>query len=376
MDDSEFSKIPQIINIIGSRGSGKSTLIIDILSKIINKKNKNKLKIVSPQEKITDFYKSHGFTNDIIYDNPNDNNLLKFIVDIQNEYKNSRKENEEKDKNNLIKGCIVFDDCISSRIIQNELIGNLIYNSKIFGLTIIITQQYPYRFHPSFINNIDKTIIFQDYSAINRKRYYDYYGGMFPTFDSFMKLFEQITKELYTAIVLSKKTPAKFSDVVSWYKVDKTTNNRNDNIINGINELAQKLKVDLDGIVYATKLTIEEIILDMTIKVNSIQKQFEDNKNKLIDEYKIKYNQQVVNNSKMFNNILDNDESSDELDLTDSCELFFNYNNAKNSVNSILGMIPTNQQFGYSADPYGGLMASNLTTNPYNIDYLRRLGLI
>jgi hypothetical protein len=59
-----------------------------------------------------------------------------------------------------------------------------------------------------------------------------------------------------------------------------------------------------------------------------------------------------------------------------SYDLQTDYNNAKNSVNSILGMIPTNQQFGYSADPYGGLMASNLTTNPYNIDYLRRLGLI
>ncbi len=59
-----------------------------------------------------------------------------------------------------------------------------------------------------------------------------------------------------------------------------------------------------------------------------------------------------------------------------SSDLQRDYNNAKNSVNSILGIIPTNQQFGYSADPYSGLMASNLTTNPYNIDYLRRLGLI
>ena len=59
-----------------------------------------------------------------------------------------------------------------------------------------------------------------------------------------------------------------------------------------------------------------------------------------------------------------------------SSDLQISYNNAKNSVNSILGIIPTNQQFGYSADPYGGLMASNLTTNPYNIDYLKRLGLI
>ncbi len=59
-----------------------------------------------------------------------------------------------------------------------------------------------------------------------------------------------------------------------------------------------------------------------------------------------------------------------------SSDLQRDYNNAKNSVNSILGIIPTNQQFGYSTDPYGGLMASNLTTNPYNIDYLKRLGLI
>ena len=59
-----------------------------------------------------------------------------------------------------------------------------------------------------------------------------------------------------------------------------------------------------------------------------------------------------------------------------SSQLQTDYNNAKNNVNNILGITPTNQQFGYSADPYGGLMASNLTTNPYNIDYLKRLGLI
>jgi len=59
-----------------------------------------------------------------------------------------------------------------------------------------------------------------------------------------------------------------------------------------------------------------------------------------------------------------------------SSDLQTDYNNAKNNINSLLGITPPSQQFGYSADPYGGLMASNLTTNPYNIDYLRRLGLI
>ena len=59
-----------------------------------------------------------------------------------------------------------------------------------------------------------------------------------------------------------------------------------------------------------------------------------------------------------------------------SSSLQTDYNNAKNSINSILGITPPSQQFGYSADPYSGLMASNLTTNPFNIDYLITRGLI
>ena len=56
-----------------------------------------------------------------------------------------------------------------------------------------------------------------------------------------------------------------------------------------------------------------------------------------------------------------------------SSKLQTDYNNAKNNINSILGV---NQQFGYSTDPYGGLMASNLADNPFNIEYMKTRGLI
>jgi len=59
-----------------------------------------------------------------------------------------------------------------------------------------------------------------------------------------------------------------------------------------------------------------------------------------------------------------------------SSDLQTSYNNAKNSVNSILGMTPTNQQFGYSAQPYGLLSSTNMADNPYNIPYLQQRGLI
>jgi hypothetical protein len=52
------------------------------------------------------------------------------------------------------------------------------------------------------------------------------------------------------------------------------------------------------------------------------------------------------------------------------------YNNAKTNINSLLGITPTTQQFGYSTQPYGLLSSTNLASNPFNIDYLRTRGLI
>jgi len=52
------------------------------------------------------------------------------------------------------------------------------------------------------------------------------------------------------------------------------------------------------------------------------------------------------------------------------------YNNAKNNINSILGITPVSQQFGYSTQPYGLLSNTNMAANPFNIDYLRTRGLI
>jgi hypothetical protein len=52
-----------------------------------------------------------------------------------------------------------------------------------------------------------------------------------------------------------------------------------------------------------------------------------------------------------------------------SSSLQTSYNNAKNTINNLLGITPPSQQFG-------GLMSSNLASNPFNIDYLTQRGLI
>jgi len=59
-----------------------------------------------------------------------------------------------------------------------------------------------------------------------------------------------------------------------------------------------------------------------------------------------------------------------------SSSLETSYNQAKANVNNLLGVGNLQGQFGYSTQPYGGLSASNLATNPFNIPYLQQRGLI
>jgi hypothetical protein len=59
-----------------------------------------------------------------------------------------------------------------------------------------------------------------------------------------------------------------------------------------------------------------------------------------------------------------------------SSSLQTSYNNAKNTINNLLGITPLSQQFGYSAQPYGLLNSTNMASNLLNIDYLKQRGLI
>jgi hypothetical protein len=78
--------------------------------------------------------------------------------------------------------------------------------------------------------------------------------------------------------------------------------------------------------------------------------------------------------SSMVNQYFNNLGTSSQSPLSSSLET--SYNAAKANINNLLGITPPSQQFGYSAQPYGLLSSTNVTSNPFNIDYLRRLGLI
>jgi hypothetical protein len=84
----------------------------------------------------------------------------------------------------------------------------------------------------------------------------------------------------------------------------------------------------------------------------------------------------VISNTTPQRSIVNDYFSGLNLGESISSGLQTDYNNAKNNINSILGITPVSQQFGYSTQPYGLLSSTNMAANPFNIDYLRTRGLI
>jgi hypothetical protein len=82
----------------------------------------------------------------------------------------------------------------------------------------MITMQYPLGITPNLRTNVDFVFILRENILGNRKRIYENYAGMFPTFEMFCQFMDQCT-ENYECIVICNSSPSnKLEDQVFWYK--------------------------------------------------------------------------------------------------------------------------------------------------------------
>ena len=75
-------------------------------------------------------------------------------------------------------------------------------NGRHWHILFIITMQYPLGIPPNLRTNIDYVFILRENIVSNRKRIYDNYAGMFPTFEVFCQVMDQCT-ENYECLVIN-----------------------------------------------------------------------------------------------------------------------------------------------------------------------------
>ena len=208
------------IALIAKRASGKSYLTREIL---FHKKGIPTTLAISKTEKLNKFYGE--FIPDLyIYDNYNSAILNKLFARQQkmNEDNAQRKKNGKKVKDDRI--ILIMDDCMSSKgtWVKEEQILELFFNGRHHHLSFILTMQYSIGIPPEMRSNFDYIFLLAEDFISNRKRLYDHYAGMFPSFDIFQQVFSDITADFGCMVINNRVHSTDITEKVFWYKAKET----------------------------------------------------------------------------------------------------------------------------------------------------------
>jgi hypothetical protein len=214
--DMKTLKAGSVVVLIGKRETGKSFLVRDIL---YHNKDMPIGTIISGTEGANSFY-SHMVPSIYIYGEYEPeiiNNVIKRQVLVRKEMK---KEVTMRGRTNIDpRAFLILDDCLyDASWTKDKNVRSLFMNGRHYNETFIITMQYCMGIPPSLRTNVDFVFILRENLINNRKKLYEQYAGMFPSFDIFCQVMDQCT-ENYECIVINNNAKSnKLEDQVFWYR--------------------------------------------------------------------------------------------------------------------------------------------------------------
>jgi hypothetical protein len=214
---SNESKGPVIV-LIGKRDTGKSFLVRDLL---YYQQDIPIGTVISGTEEGNGFYGKmvprlfiHNEYNTAIIENilKRQRNVLKQIKKEMETYKRTTIDP---------RAFVILDDCLYDNTWARDKMMRLLFmNGRHWKIMLIITMQYPLGIPPTLRTNIDYVFILRENYIANRRRIYDNYAGMFPTFESFCQVMDQCTENYECLVINNNVKSNKLQDQVFWYKAE------------------------------------------------------------------------------------------------------------------------------------------------------------
>ena len=204
------------IAMIAKRATGKSYLTREIM---FHKRHIASIIAISRTEKLNSFYSEFipdsyiysEYTSDIL------NRIYERQSIINEDNKTRTKENRKTKDDSLM---LIMDDCMSSKgtWLKDPNILELFFNGRHHHISFILTMQYSVGIPPEMRSNFDYIFLLAEDTINNRKRLYEHYAGMFPSFDVFQQVFSEVTED-YGVMVIDNRIHSKnITDKVYWYR--------------------------------------------------------------------------------------------------------------------------------------------------------------
>ena len=120
---------------------------------------------------------------------------------------------------------VILDDCLYDNSWSKDKMMRLLFmNGRHWKIMLVITMQYPLGIPPNLRTNIDYIFILREPYINNKKRIWENYAGMFPTFESFCQVMDQCTENYECLVINNNSKSNKLEDQIFWYKADPHKN--------------------------------------------------------------------------------------------------------------------------------------------------------
>ena len=211
-----------VVVLIGRRDTGKSFLVRDLL---YYHQDIPIGTVISGTEAGNGFFSAHVpklFIHDE-YKTAIIENILKRQKTVM---KQMKKEMDAYKRTNIDpRAFVILDDCLyDNKWTKDKMMRLLFMNGRHWKVMLIITMQYPLGIPPNLRTNIDYVFILREPYIANRKRIWENYAGMFPTFESFCQVMDQCTENFECLVIDNNAKTNQLQKQIFWYKAQNHSN--------------------------------------------------------------------------------------------------------------------------------------------------------
>lgn len=206
------------ICMIAKRASGKSYVVRDILKK---KSDIPAAMVIAPTDKLSGFYDE--FIPSIYIHYQYESDKLTQLFHRQEILIEKNKQRVKEGKTPIdTRVILVMDDCLADKKawMKDKNIAELLQNGRHYHITFILTMQYALGITPELRSNFDYVFLLGEDFINNKKKLYEHYAGMFPSFDIFSQVFRQVTANYGSMVLNNRVKSAEIREKVFWFKAD------------------------------------------------------------------------------------------------------------------------------------------------------------
>lgn len=119
---------------------------------------------------------------------------------------------------------LIMDDCMSAKHLwlKDPNILSIMNEGRHFQLTYILTMQYCLGIQPELRSQFDFIFLLGEDGASQRKKLYEHWAGVFPKFDVFEQIFNQVTDNYGCMVINNRIKSIDIRKKVFWFRAKKT----------------------------------------------------------------------------------------------------------------------------------------------------------